>query len=598
MSDSQNALTLHTGEVLAKDQIKGYHCQHVFYSQRKDERGSADSDMLFVKEQVVLQDGTRHTNLRLRFDEPRPFYITKPMFRNHTDKLEYTDLNKVDYFESPQYSLADNVARQLRYYGKNAWNMRALASTNHLYGTDISPTSLFRNKYRQKWPDLVPPTSSLAVIDSETCVKLGPMYQKTIIVTISFKEKCYVGILEDWLGGFSVNCKALVMPIMNEYIGEILNKRGITSESIDLFIGKTPAEIIARGIRRLHEWQPDFVGVWNLDYDMVKFIQGLTDYDPDRFIHALKGTDDELAEIFSDPMVPDGYKYFKYWQGKDTHVAQDGKARKLKHTERWHTVESPASFQWIDMMLYYYQRRKSGGMLSVGLNACLERHGIEMSKLDFDCGVPKDTVDWHKKMQDEFKLIYIVYALLDCIVAELLDEKTMDCSVHLVNSIAYSDLRYLTSLPKKFIDGFHYNLLKNGSVLGTVSDSLRKDYDKILVDVDDWIITLPSHALEPVGIPVIKEIPDLKSCVFIHLSDADVVRTYPSVGINLNIGRTTTYKEATIKLKGMTEQQRREFGVNWTGGKVNAIELCVNGLGLPYPDELLKMFDEGKLVRR
>lgn len=594
MSDSKGVLTLHTGQVIEKDQIKGFHCQHAFYSQRTDRQ----SDMLFIKEQAVLHDGTRHTNLRLRFDEPRPFYITKPMFRNHTDKLEYTDLTNVDYFESPQYCLAENVARQLRYYGKNSWNMRTLASTNHLYGSDISPTSLFRNKYRKKWPDLVPPTSSLAVIDSETCVKAGPLFQKTIIVTISFKEKCYIGILEDWLGGYSVNCKALLMPVMKELIGDILIKRGITSDDIDLFIGKTPAEIIERGIRRLHEWQPDFVGVWNLDYDMVKFIRGLTDYNEQRFEAALRGTDEELAQIFSDPMVPDDYRYFKYWQGKDTHVAQDGKARKLKHTEKWHTVEAPASFQWIDMMLYYYQRRKSGGMMSVGLNACLERHEIGVSKLHFDCGVPTDTVDWHKKMQDDHKLIYLVYALFDCISSEMLDEKTMDVSVHLVNSIAYSDLRFLTSLPKKFVDGFHYNLIENGSILGTVSDTLRKDYDKILIGVDEWIVTLASHALEPVGIPVIKEIPDLRSSIFIHLSDADLVRTYPSAGINLNIGRTTTYKEPTIKLKGITEEQRREFGVNWTGGKVNAIELCVTGLGLPYPDELLKMYDEGKLIRR
>lgn len=594
MSDSQGELTLHTGDVVKRSDIKGFHCQHAFYSQRIDKQ----SDVLLVKEHVVLNDGTRHINLRLRFDEPRPFYITKPMFKNHTDKLEYTELSKVDYFESPQWCLAESAARQLRYYGRNSWNLRTLGSTNHLYGTDISPTSLFRNKYRKKWPDLVPASSTLAVIDSETCVKAGPLFQKTIIVTISFKTKCFVAVLEDWLGGFSVNCKALLMPIMNELIGGVLKQRGITSDDIEVFVGKSPGAIIERAIQKLHEWQPDFVGVWNLDYDMVKFIQGLTDYNEHDFTSALKGTNEDLANIFSDPLVPEEYRYFRYNQGKDTHVAQDGKIKKLKHTERWHTVDSPASFQWVDMMCYYYQRRKSGGMMSVGLNACLERHEIGVSKLHFDCGVPTDTVDWHKKMQDEHKLIYMVYALFDCITSEMLDEKTMDISVHLVNSIAYSDIRYLTSLPKKFVDGFHYNLLENGSVLGSVSDSLKKDYDSILVGVDDWIITLASHALEPVGVPVIKEIPNLKSSVFIHLSDADVVRTYPSVGINLNIGRTTTYKEPTIKLKGMTEEQRREFGVNFTGGKVNAIELCVAGLGLPYPDELLKMYDEGKLVRR
>lgn len=579
MSD---VLVTSEGLSIPRSDIKGFHCQHVFYAPRFDKAG----DVLLVKEQVCLNDGSRHLNLRLRYDEPRPFYITKPMFRNHTDKLEYTDLDKVDQFECPQFALAENVARQLKYYGQNSWNLRTLGSTNYLYGTDISPTSLFRNKYRKKWPELVPPTSSLAVIDSETQVSPGRNYNTTIIVTISFKEKCFVGVTEEWLGGLTVNCKELFAATSKELIGDILAARGITSDSLEFYIGTSPADIVEAAIRKLHVWKPDYVGVWNLDYDMVKFVA------------ALDAEEVNKADVFSDPSIPEEYRYFKYHQGKDTHVAQDGKIMKLKYSQRWHTVDAPASFQWADMMCYYYQRRKDGGQLSVGLDACLERHDIGVSKLKFDCGVPKDTVDWHRVMQNKHKIIYLVYALFDCISAEMLDEKTMDISVHLSNSIAFSDIRWLTSLPRKFIDGFHYNLLENNSVMGSVSDALKKPYDAITVGVDNWIITLPSHALEPCGIPVIKEIPDLKSHIFIHLSDADVVRTYPSVGINLNIGRGTTYKEPTVKVKGMTEDQRREFGVNWTDGRANAIGLCTLGLGLPYPDELLKMYDEGLLVRR
>ena len=87
------------------------------------------------------------------------------------------------------------------------------------------------------------------------------------------------------------------------------------------------------------------------------------------------------------------------------------------------------------------------------------------------------------------------------------------------------------------------------------------------------------------------------SAIFIHGADADIVGTYPNLGIACNVSRETTYKEVTIRMVGMTEEARRQWGINLTGGKVNSIELGTTGMGLPFPEEWLEAYDESMHLR-
>lgn len=45
-------------------------------------------------------------------------------------------------------------------------------------------------------------------------------------------------------------------------------------------------------------------------------------------------------------------------------------------------------------------------------------------------------------------------------------------------------------------------------------------------------------------------------------------------------------------MEGITEEARREVGVNLTGGRVNAVEICQKILGAPTLDELLGRFEQ------
>lgn len=564
--------------------VVGYEGRHVFYTKHHEGR----SDMLFVKEYIHLKDGRRLINLRKIFDHPRSYWVTKPTFRNHADHLEWVDLNEVDRFECPQWELAEHAANTLRYRGHRR-DLRTLAATNHLYGTDISSQALLRQQYKDNFPKCVFPKSSMAAFDIETEEVKGHKYP--IIVQASFKDRAIIRVLRSFLDGHSlINAEDMFFEMCEKLIGDRLRKRGLTRENIDFEICDSPGECVADVVARLHVWKPDYVNVWNINFDLP------------RIIRALEEEQYCLEDVFCDPEVPPEYRYFKYCVGKDTHVSQDGKEKKLKYFEQWHTVDCPASFQWIDGMCYYYQRRKTGGMMKVGLDACLERHtfnkktGEYEGKLSIE-GVVDQGIDWHIVMQRDHKFEYLAYALWDGPSLEILDEHTTDVVVSLTNDIAYSDLKSVPSLPKQLADALHYHLLKNGKVISSTSNDMKTDIDGILVDPDAWIATLAAHLMQDNGLPVFIDAPHLKSSIYIHGADADIVGTYPNLGIACNVARETTYKEVTIRMVGMTEDARRQWGINLTGGKVNAIELGTTGMGLPFPEEWLAAYDESMALR-
>lgn len=71
----------------------------------------------------------------------------------------------------------------------------------------------------------------------------------------------------------------------------------------------------------------------------------------------------------------------------------------------------------------------------------------------------------------------------------------------------------------------------------------------------------------------------------------DVVSTYPNVSQLLNIARETCRLEFG-RIQGVSEQVRREFGVNLMTGKVDAVELAQKTMRAPTLDQMLKGYKE------
>lgn len=95
------------------------------------------------------------------------------------------------------------------------------------------------------------------------------------------------------------------------------------------------------------------------------------------------------------------------------------------------------------------------------------------------------------------------------------------------------------------------------------------------------------------GMSCVEEMRDYLTLIFTHVADLDIVSTYPNVSQILNIARETTVMEF-CQIQGITEALRREFGVNLTGGRVNAIEMSQKILNAPTMDKLLEAYLEHK----
>ena len=76
----------------------------------------------------------------------------------------------------------------------------------------------------------------------------------------------------------------------------------------------------------------------------------------------------------------------------------------------------------------------------------------------------------------------------------------------------------------------------------------------------------------------------------VQTADADILQAYPTGEIVLNISKETTCMEV-LDIIGVPEEARRRAGINLTGGKTNAIEICNDIMNLPYIDDVLAAFE-------
>jgi DNA polymerase elongation subunit (family B) len=362
----------------------------------------------------------------------------------------------------------------------------------------------------------------------------------------------------------------------NDIIVNLIEKRGIEWE---LLIVDKEIDIVIECFKRAHEWKPDFVAIWNIDFD-IPFVMGACDR---------AGVDPR--DIFSDPSVPEAYRYFKYKQGPKKKKMASGKEMPIKPADQWHTVYTPASFYLIDAMCVYRKLRVAAGELpSYGLDYVLGKEGC-IRKLKFEEADGLTKLDWHIFMQSNYKIEYIIYNVVDCISMEELDEKTTDLRFAMPLACGCSDFETFKSQPRRTADALHYFALLNGKVFGTTSDEMATELDEKTLSPEGWIVTLPAHLVANNGLKCIEEDPNLRTNIRVHVADLDVSASYPNGGSVFNISKQTTYREP-CKIEGVPEIQLRMQGINLSSGHVNAVEICCGLFNMPDMSTMLGAFQK------
>lgn len=445
-----------------------------------------EDDIHYIKEIIHHPDGRKEPNFKPLVNFKRPFWITKPHFQNHSDKKESETLERLNKYTSTQNSLHINIASRLgpRYIG--AKSMRDVVNSPYLYGTDIDSRAVIKKMYIDKYPDAVS-ANKLVVLDIEANIETDEM----IIISIASHEEVYVAILDNFIPN-KRNLEEQLMYLYKQHIP----KTELNSKIQPVFeVFKTEMEMLESVLNRLHKMKPDFVAVWNIDYD-IPFL-----------IKVCERNKVDPKDIFSDPSIPKELRYFNYKQGKKVKLTESGVHKPISPEEQWHIVQTPCSWYWIDAMSTHRYVRVGGKVVSGGysLNNILEKElGKDMKKLKFEDDMSDGLIgaDWHKYMVANKPLEYIIYNAWDTMSVLELDNKTKDLSNTISVLIGWSSYDIFDSGPKKIIDALHFFYIDNGRVLGVKGTKEKEEED---LGLSNWIAILDSDAVPESKLDVLKE---------------------------------------------------------------------------------------------
>lgn len=554
--------------------VIGYECKHAIYSTAID---GSPHDLLTIKEILHYEDGRQEPRLSFYGDFEKTFMVTKPDYRNHTDKKEWELQKRCDKFKSTQVELPRRIAQALgRPIGTK---IRQLASSQYLYGSDISTPTLLKAGYMQKWPN-ARSKNRVAVLDLETDVNTEEEYP--ITGQLTFKDKAILAVDKNWYGPSADPVKEIQASLhKHEPLASFIKSRNI---NVEVVMCDGPVEIIKQIFDRAHKWMPDIIAIWNQNFDIPKILNTLKDfgYDP--------------KDILCDPRVPRNYRRCEYEQGIERKKAASGRETTVDPAMQWHTLHLTASFYVLCAMCTYRRVRIAGGnAFSYGLDAVLDKE-VDLGKLRVSGlahldGVLESSLKWHDVMQTYYRDIYCSYALWDCVGTEILDETTNDLSTMISTLCGWSEYSEYHRQPVMLCNDLHFFVQQKGLVIGTASSSVATELDDETMDLTGWIVALPSYMIDDRGIPLFKNAPELKSTAYGHVWDLDVSSSYPNGIVAMSISKETTEIELCA-VEGVSEEVMRRAGINMMSATVNAVEIATDMYGLPQMDEMLASFLE------
>lgn len=570
-------------QVFNKDDVKGYECRFAVHCPRPH---GYDDDIHLVKEVVHLKDGTSFPNVRILKNYKREFFVTNKGRRNHLQKKEWEERENLDRFTSTQSDLSFNIARVLGKTGGRT-DLRTLGASAYLYGSDILSTALIKRDYMEKYPDLQT-FYKMAVFDTETDVVYGT--EQIIMATISFKDRVFTAVTKGFLNGIS-DPEDTAKEAFVRYLGsmEQIKKDGSTAYrdiikernlNWELMIVDAEIDTVIQTIKKAHEWRPDWLAIWNLDFDVSKIIA------------ACERAGVDPATIFSDPLVPEPYRFFNYVRGPEQKVTASGKVTPIKPADRWHTVYCPSSFYLIDAMCVYRKIRQANGEeRSYALDAILDKI-LGMRKLKFEKANHVRGLKWHQLMQTQYKIEYVIYNVFDCISMELLDEVTLDLAIAMPSASGCSDFQHFKSQPRRLVNDMDSHFRNQNRIIGTTGETLHDpELQPLCLGLEGWIVTLPAALVADNGLCILEDYPTLRSNARGHVGDLDVSASYPHGEMVFNISKATTKKEL-CKIEGVTEHTQRMQTINLSGGRTNSVEIASTLLKMPTLQQLLDAFKE------
>ena len=590
----------HMSEIQTEDEIIGKECRFIIPVLTKT---PGEDDWHIVKEVIHYKSGRTERKLRALKNYERPMWMTKPQFRNHKEKKESEHVEKLLVKKVRESDLRNEIAKAL----DKSWSReskRELCSSPYVYGTDISASTIIKQMlYKRNWPNIVS-SYSICYFDTET-----NMYDDDntiIIASILFEGKVVLIVRKDMVHKYTdphVRFQRMVDTYLKDRYGKGDGKE--LPFDIEFVVADDEISIVKEAFKCIHAWKPDFLAIWNMNYDVPKVLD------------ACKRAGVAPEDILCDPAIPKHMRYCKYKKGQDRKVTAAGKSQPLAPSAQWHTLFLTASFYVIDAMCSYRLLRLSQQELAYyDLDFVLKANKLG-GKFKFAEADGYEKEAWHKFMQSNYIFEYMIYAIGDVYEMHLLEEKTKDLQSTLPGFAVTTDFWEFNSQPKRLRDAIFWDwLFKHNRIIATVGPQEKEveapvmaygnenddGFDEDEVGLEDehdpatmkvlsrngWVLTLPAHN-NVLGLRLALHEPMLQTLIRAFTYDSDAVSAYPKAAIVTNYSKATTRKELT-GVRGISESVFRLQNMNLVVGNVNANDYCRTMFKMPRSKQLLADF--------
>ena len=574
-------MELNTSPIIAKV------CKHAAQSLNRFDR---NKDLLCAKITNIHEDGTRSNSLIALENYKTPIWIVKEdkrKFKQHKDYIEETMCKE---YKVPRCQLAAAVNKY--YYGRvdSQFDIRQAKNIPHVFGLDQTPPVHFKRKYFERYGvHQETEAYSLAAYDVE-----GDMFKKGVPVmmaSVTMKTKAYFAACRGWYSekaGKRLTDTEIINGLKEaEYahLSDHLKRRKCTVE-YELF--DTAGQVVNACIQKMHQWEPDWVAAWNAAYDMTANETALLE---DGY---------NLAEVYSDSRIPKEYKSYKLHMGRTHKHKEDGTKMPLEWQERFPTIRTMATWQFVDAGSFYAIKRQptEGKLQDTSLQGVATKEDVPgklYTKEGHEQGV--GSPQWHRYMQKNYPYIYSMYNICDNFVIEEINEKTSDFSLSLPMLLKYSEYFNYVSQPSMISDTLSFMARDRGFVWGSTPSNRDKQFSEKLPTLGDWIALLDTEKNASFGKPLFAGLEDVFSNGRTDTSDIDVEGAYPTATLALNAGGKTTMAEV-YGIQGADAMKFREIAVNYASStQANAFGLCHDLFRFPAPKDLKKIFEAALIAQ-
>lgn len=520
-----------------------------------------------VKEKVIYTEpdgSTRYEDRVTLYNDPvRPYWLTKPHLRTYEYKKEFEDIANLDQHLVHDSELTSSLASELGYNTYRKWPLRQLCGSPYVYGADIETEVLVKQKYLHNTPAdiVIPYTRGFFDIEAEVTGE-----KRINLITFMHERTVYTTMLKEYMVHRTVDssgketCTPFGLDEVKTRVEELLGEFVKANEfELNFAAFDTEKEMFVWIFQQIHKHKTDFIGIWNLGYDIP------------RILERCEALNIDPASFMCHPDIPKHIQFVHWKQDKSV----------VDHfTDKWHWLTIAGYTQFIDSMCLYARLRKVTGRESSYALDDISNKILGTGKLHFSAVIN------HQYMQKFRFLDYIAYNINDVLIMGLMEFKTNDMK----SLCTLSGMSLLSQFSKQTVlvrnDAYNYGK-QHGKIPCSTGLSMFTEFDKTMSKAGGAV--LPPNKAVGVSVPVISEF-SRETQASVLCNDLDVSSMYPSIMSAFNISKETALS-TVLQLVGRTTKDTELYFSAVNRPDINALDICTKFYGLPHYNDMLAEFE-------